>query len=305
MKNPNTFIIGAPKCGTTALAAYLNDHPNVFFSNPKEVFYWCFDFPKLKHELKIENIEDYLKLFAAADPEKHKVVAEGSTRYLRSKNAVKNILEFDPKAKIIVMARNPIELAPAYHMEQRYSLHEDVVSFEEAWKLQSKRARGEAIPRGCREPEFLQYGKVASLGEQISHLQSIVPEDQLMVILIDDLKKDAESVYRKTLQFLELPDDGRSEFPVMNSAHGHRVEWLAKLILTPPSALEKPVLALRKHLWEKRYPPVEYLKRSLNQKKSRQEMPQYLLAELQEYFRDDILLLSKSISRDLTHWLPR
>ncbi len=31
IKKPNFFIIGAPKCGTTALSEYLREHPDVFF----------------------------------------------------------------------------------------------------------------------------------------------------------------------------------------------------------------------------------------------------------------------------------
>ena len=41
---PNFFIIGAPKCGTTALSRYLSQHPNIFMSDPKEPHYFCDDF---------------------------------------------------------------------------------------------------------------------------------------------------------------------------------------------------------------------------------------------------------------------
>ena len=41
MRQPNTFIIGAPKSGTTALASYLSAHPAAFVCNPKEPFFWA------------------------------------------------------------------------------------------------------------------------------------------------------------------------------------------------------------------------------------------------------------------------
>ena len=41
---PDFFIVGAPKCGTTSLAEYLNSNPRVFVTNPKEPFYFCKDF---------------------------------------------------------------------------------------------------------------------------------------------------------------------------------------------------------------------------------------------------------------------
>ena len=34
--SPNLFIIGMPKCGTTPLFAYLQKHPDVLMSIPKE-----------------------------------------------------------------------------------------------------------------------------------------------------------------------------------------------------------------------------------------------------------------------------
>ena len=40
MKRPDFFILGAPKCGTTSMAAWLSEHPNVFMSPIKEPFFF-------------------------------------------------------------------------------------------------------------------------------------------------------------------------------------------------------------------------------------------------------------------------
>jgi len=44
----NVFILGAPKCGSTSLAAWLSQHPDAFVSDPKEPRYfnsdWAFPF---------------------------------------------------------------------------------------------------------------------------------------------------------------------------------------------------------------------------------------------------------------------
>lgn len=303
MNRPNTFIIGAPKCGTSSLAKYLAGHPGVFFCTPKEPFYWCRDFWRAKHELNLKSLDDYLALFARADRARHKVIAEGSTRYLRSDVAISGILEFDPDARFIVMLRNPVELVQAFHMEQCYSLQENVRSFETAWRLQTERAEGRCLPKHCASPEFLQYGRVAALGEQLDRAKRIIPEGQLKVILFDDFKQDTGAVYRDVLAFLGLPDDRRTEFPVVNSAHVHRFEWLAKLILTPPGVFEKPVLRLRRHLWENRYPPVEWVKARLNRGKARENLPAGLRAELQACFRPDVEKLGRLLNRDLSHWV--
>ena len=299
---PNTFIIGAPKCGTSALAKYLSEHPNVLFSTPKEPFFWCDDFPRLKHEMSLETMADYLSVFQGYDPQLHTVIAEGSTRYLRSSVAIERILSYNPDARFIAMVRNPIELVQAYHMEQRYSLHEDIASFEEAGRAQDERAIGRRIPRGCREPAFLQYGKVGLLGEQIQYATELIPKDRLRIITLDDFKADTPKVYKETLRFLGLVDDRRQDFPVVNSAHAHRHEWLAKLILTPPKIIERPLRSVRRHLWEKRYGPVEWIKGSLNTRKPRQEISPALRDELKQHFRQDVDKLSNLIGKDLGHW---
>ena len=46
MRKPNLFVIGAPKCGTTALCEYLSRHPKICFSDPKEAKYFHTDFHK-------------------------------------------------------------------------------------------------------------------------------------------------------------------------------------------------------------------------------------------------------------------
>lgn len=300
--NPNFFIIGAPKTGTSSLAQYLSDHDQVFFSNIKEPFFWCDDFNSAGHEFGVQSISKYLGLFEDATKQ-HIAVGEGSTRYLRSKNAVKNILEFNPDSRFIVMLRNPVEVVQAYHMEQKYSLHEDVEDFEDAWNLQEKRKLGQCLPKNCTEPLFLQYGHVCKYAEQIESLFNTVRSDQVKILIFDDFKKDTLAVYSETLEFLGLDYDGRVDFPVVNSAHKHRFSWLAALVLSPPKIIAPMVRLFRGWLIDHRFPLVEAFKRKLNTKVERKVISDDLKAELKDYFRDDVAKLSKLLDRDLNHWL--
>jgi hypothetical protein len=47
MKQPTFFIAGAPRCGTTALYQYLNQHPQIFMSKVKELSHFVNDFPNV------------------------------------------------------------------------------------------------------------------------------------------------------------------------------------------------------------------------------------------------------------------
>ena len=48
MRKTDFFIVGAPKCGTTALAWYLRDRPDVFMLKPKEPHYFADDLPNYR-----------------------------------------------------------------------------------------------------------------------------------------------------------------------------------------------------------------------------------------------------------------
>ena len=41
MKQPNFFIVGAPKAGTTSLYTYLDQHPQVYMSPLKDPNFFC------------------------------------------------------------------------------------------------------------------------------------------------------------------------------------------------------------------------------------------------------------------------
>ncbi|MEM9410170.1 MAG: sulfotransferase, partial [Planctomycetota bacterium] len=154
---PNTFIIGAPKSGTSSMASYLGEHPDVFVSDPKEPFFWSDDYPKLKLRFGMTSLDKYLEIYSQ-DGAARKIRIDGSTNYLASNIAVCNILRHQPNAKFIVMLRNPVEVVQAFHAEVVFSGIETEFNFERAWELQFARQRNPNLnPLYCEAPQFLQY----------------------------------------------------------------------------------------------------------------------------------------------------
>ena len=301
---PELFISGAPKSGTSALAAYLSKHPEVFFCQPKEPFYWSFDYPGLRRNLNLETLDDYLSLFAGATNQ-HKVIGEGSTNYLRSNCAIENIIDFNPDAKLIVMLRSPVEVAHAYHCENLFAHWEDEPDFETAWRLQDQRLEQRHIPDSCPAPQLLQYRDIASYAEQIERLFDLVPAEQRQVIIFDDFKADTRSVFNQTVEFLGLPLFHMESFERVNAAHGHRSKLLAKIVLDPP-ALLKPLVETGRHLLRKfQGGLIEKAKHAMRSKKQREPLSPEFRAELETYFAADVEMLSKLLDRDLMHWVNR
>lgn len=212
MRKPNFFIIGAPKCGTTSLAAYLAEHPNVFMCYPKEPHFFSTD----RTYRPIEDADHYFSLYGPAKPV-HLAVGEASTSYLRSPAAIENIKRECPSSKYIVLLRNPIEMAYSLHGEFLASAQENERDFERAWKLQANRRLGKSIPRMCHSPEDLQYKDVCSIGTQLERLLNNLPHASVHVVFFEDIANNPLHVYRETLRFLGVPYDNRTEFPKLNS----------------------------------------------------------------------------------------
>lgn len=303
MRKPNLFIIGAPKCATSSLATYLSEHPDVFLSTPKEPFFWSEDYPELRKRFGMNSMDAYMNLFDPADGES--IVAEGSTNYLRSEVAVQNIMRFNPDSKFIVMLRDPVQVAHAFHSEVLFSAIENVEDFERAWRLQEDRKLGLHLPENCEAEQFLQYGQVASYANDLERFFELVPEAQRKVIIFDDFARDTRAVFEQTIEFLDIDHFAKSEFQRCNASHGHRFPTLSRFILNPPPVVRPVVESVRHILRQAQFGPVEKAKHALRKPAKRASLTPEFHNELCEYFDNDIARTSALLQRDLSHWAIR
>lgn len=298
---PDFFIIGAPRCGTTALSTYLAGHPRVGFSRPKETQFFCTDLPGIRFMTADPN--EYLELcFGHCTGKNYLAIGEGSVWNLYSSAAISNILRFNPEARFIIMLRNPIDLCLALYEKRRELLQEDQPTFRQAWRAEEERSQSR--PRHLEGPFGVAgYRDVALLGAQVERAFSLIPPDRRLLILFDDFIADTASVYRQVLDFLGVPDDGRQAFPQINA--GQQIEYprLWHLIwgnlvrfypLVDPLKRKLGIPALNA------YPRLARL--FMNDRPRRSEIPPVLRAEIRSHFDADIKRLSAVIGRDLSCW---
>lgn len=291
MKKPNFFIVGAPKCGTTALANWLSEHPNIFMAKPKEPQYYSTDLKSWP----IRNERQYLRLFKKASAQEY-VIGEASPRYLYSNVAISHLIHDCPSAKLVVSLRNPLDMAQALHGERRTEGVEDIENFEEAWRAQRQREEGHDIPRLCPEPRLLLYGPACCLGSQLKRLYSLVPANQVHVVFLEDLQKDPKATYRGILGFLGVADDGRESFPVVNASARSRWPAVTELL--------KRVDLLR---WKLNVPPLgtgllSAVARTNRVAFKRPRIREGFKRELLDYFEGEIRDLESITGRNLEHW---
>lgn len=291
MKKPNFFIIGAPKCGTTSLAAWLSEHPQIFMSPVKEVHHFITD----ENRSTFRSLQEYEQLFIKAN-ESHKAVGEASVWYLYSNDAVQNIERYAANARYIVCLRNPVEMAYSLHEQQLVNGNEHITEFAKAWSLNNARLRSESVNRWCHAPRHLAYGTACQLGQQLERLYTRIPRERVLPILLDDMKLNPRTEYLKVLDFLGVDDDARTDFPVHNPAKALRSPWVRKMIKTLGHMKRSVGL-------EHGFGILRAVNRANIRYRARSPMTKAMSQTLESYFLEDIQKLGRLINRDLSYWL--
>ena len=298
MNKPNFFIVGAPKCGTTALSEYLKSHENIYMSSPKEPCYFAEDF----NRTPIKTLDSYLDLFK--DCQKHHLaIGEASVYYLCSDSALEKIHQFNPQAKIIVMLRNPIELVYSYHSQLLYNTGEDEQDFAKAWHLQAARQEGKHIPTNCKNPKALQYKLVSKLGSQVEHLFNIFPAHQIKLILFDDFKASTRDIYEEVLSFLDVPPDRRKDFPVINYNKKHKFTLIGKFTERTPPLFMQISDNIKKPLKIKSFGIIKRIRQINSQAFQRIPLSPDFESYLKNEYKEEVAKLSKIIGKDLQDWI--
>ncbi|MGH2837687.1 MAG: sulfotransferase domain-containing protein [Thermoleophilaceae bacterium] len=290
---PDFYLVGAPKCGTTALYDFLGQHPQIFLPRTKELLHFASD---LSYPTRLSENE-FLAHFADRQGEQRAGTAH--TAYLQSKRAAREIKSKRPDADIIIMLRDPAEMVHSWHSELVYETIEDIEDFEAALDAEPDRRLGTRIPKNALNSyvESLYYSDVAAFSEQVNRYLDAFGRSHMHVILNEDLRADPEATYRETLSFLGVDPTYVPEFGVLNpnkvvrsrtlqkvyfgtAAPGHRV--IRKLI---PRGVRQRLLAVNVR------------------DEPRTEMPPDVRRRLEHLFRDDAARLGELIQRDLSGWL--
>ncbi len=299
---PNFFILGAPKCGTTALASYLAEHPAIFMTSPKEPHYFARDyvgdaFPRMTKD-------EYLRLFEQARPT-HRVLGEASTWYIFSQQALEEIARLDADVRAVVLVRNPINFARSLHNEMLNRGDEDRADFEAAWRCQERRAEGLDVPSRCTLPQGLQYGRLAQFGQHVRRARELLGARAVHVVLQEDFSAAPQQTYQEVLLFLDVPYDGRRQFPRVNQSLEHRSFVLGRLLIENQSLLLRSALTIKRRLTDRSFGIVKRIADRNRRKVRRTPLSAPFRRELLDYFASDVADLGAQIGRDLRHWLEQ
>lgn len=296
MQTPDFFVVGAPKCGTTAMDEYLRQHPEIFVPPRKELHFFGRDLRFLKGPRL--SRETYLSHFVRS--ENARCVGEASVWYLYSTTAAEEIKQFCPHAKIIIMLRNPVDMMYALHSQFLYECNEEIIDFEAALAVEGERRRGRCLPPGIYFREGLYYREVASYAPQVARYLDVFGRDNVHIIDFDDLKEHPPDVYLRVLQFLGVDPQFRPEFRIVNANKAVRSRSLQFFLNNPPP----PVLAASRMLIPTpiRHALVETAKRLNSKQAPRITLSPALRQRLIREMRLQIDILSRLLERDFSSW---
>ena len=293
---PNLFVVGAPKCGTTALYTYLGRHPDIFMCPIKEPQFFAGDI--FSHQRCIRTLPEYLSCFAAARNQRR--LGEASTAYLGSRTAANEIKAFSPTARVIIMLRNPVDVMYAEHSQRVFGNMEHIVNFEIALESQEPR-RWRSGPFKDEEIIRLSYRELSRFGEQVRRYFDVFGRQNVHVVLYDEFKIDTRAVYTGVLRFLEVDYSHHdTDYPIINANRRARSVRVQELLRYPPKHLQG--FARRALPRTLRSAIVRSLHRLNVVYQCRPPMDQALRRRLQKEYEPEVEQLSHLLGRDLSAW---
>lgn len=296
---PNFFIIGAQKSGTSALAGWIQNHPQVFMAFPKEPGYLAFleaGYPYLDgfgrpapaSDWVVNDRQKYLNLFAGTSS-KAAVIGEASTWYFSIPGVAQRIKLLSPDARILVILRNPADRAYSAWCHARQEQLEPCDQFSDALDMEQERG----------EVEFLlRYHRMGMYSEALREYKKVFDPSRLMVLFYEDLVDDEAVLWKKLCAFLNI--DTLAKVPLrrrLNQSGQPRLRLLQSLLKsyrfrrTVKAVVPHRGAALIKEKLDnanlQRFPPLDKISR----------------IRLQQFYRQDIEALSALTGRDLHSWL--
>ena len=300
MALPDFLLIGAPKAGTTALHVALAQHPELHLSRNKEPKFFLTDGPPptgggpgdaATYRAYIWRRDEYEALFEGAPA--GTLCGESTTLYLRDPDAHRRIAQLIPQAKLIAVVRDPVDRAHSNWMHLRSAGMEAEGDFVRACRLEEQRAAAGWGP-------FWRYAGLGRYGEQLEHLFSVVPRDQVLVLRYRQLREEPLETLDRVCTFLGVEPGVIQQVPAENVTphvtHSGLNKALHRLMLTGSALGHRLPGRLSESLTTRGMRALQ------REQRTREPLTAEERAELLPSFLDDISLLERVTGESFEDW---
>lgn len=289
-KKVDVIGVGPPKTATTWIADVLRDHPQVYVPKEKELHYFN---PVQHYHRDVVNRNStqpeswYHDFFENAPSEV--IWAEFTVSYFEFPECAERIFKYNPKAKIIISLREPVARAFSHYLF-----------------LKNKGVIGPESFEDYVEQDSYVFD-VSMYAENLKKYLEVFPKDQILVLLHEDLRLNAQNFYDRIIQFLgadatvdiDLNRVSNAATKVkshkLNSMYMGLREWIHKKKLYRVLDVSQ-ALGLTKFL--------EWIRDEVNMAPSDKapKMSADLKRKYGQLFEEDRLELQRLLNRDLSEW---
>ncbi len=211
---PDFLVIGAKKGGTTSVANWLVEHPQVMPMFPRVQRRKSPHFFDINYGRGADWYLSHFPTRLARNARRRRAgaaqVGETSPYYLFHPAAAARIRETAPQARLIAILREPVSRAHSNYFDRVVAGTEDLPTFEQAIDAEEGRLSGVtnewlAVPDHYSfdhdHHTYLARGRYA---EQLRIYFEYFPREQLLVLPLEALKNDAAGAFRRIEDHLGL-----------------------------------------------------------------------------------------------------
>lgn len=209
----NLFVVGAPKSGTSSIYQLFRKLPEIFAPNQKEMHF--FSQPDVLNtyynlERSPRSLTSYHKHFDFSSDRKY--FCDCSPSYLHSADTAGKIFEYNAKAKIIIVLRNPVDRAISHYlMDRRYGLVEhDLLQI-----LQNP---------NTFSMYYDQYVANGFYARDVKPYQTLFPAENILILRYDELINTPKIALLELENFLKIDNISQAILPSSNQYHEVRFD---------------------------------------------------------------------------------
>ncbi|MCE0558545.1 sulfotransferase [Motilimonas sp. E26] len=199
---PNLFIVGGQKCGTTALASFLQQHPDICLVEGKEAH--VFDSPRLQNVEKNIINEAYQAKLQHYSQQRY--VCDATPIYCYLPGIMSRLASYSNNAKVIMLLRDPVDRAVShYKMESRRGLEHR--SMLRAFLIESARLKKCEDKLADHSPwrihSYLDRGRYT---QQLYSIYQSFDSEQVLILHNDDLRHHHQATLQRVFEFLDIAE---------------------------------------------------------------------------------------------------
>jgi len=289
-KKVDFLIIGSQKAGTTSLFHYLTQHPEIYFSEVKEVNYFVMDHFFAKGEKYYHSFFNRYK--------NQKVIGSSYVHMLPCEKCISRVYHYNPDMKFIIMLRDPVERAiSGYEYALRNGWESQGNTIADALSLEGSRLQQEAYD--------LTYFYNGLYNRHITNWMERFPRGQFLILKQEHLKHDPEEIFNSIFEFLQISKRSIDTTVRYNVASGVHNKSLQKIMLAKGSPINRLLGALMsqqaKVFIRSKIFPLIYKANTSRRKENKTMLTALEQEELRNYFEKDLEALEKNFNITYAH----